>query len=74
MEIETVEDLTNWLADKLGVYGTCKNAAKSEDCNEETPFCCRVGFMIEMTRRIEQAVENDKRLASAFGASAQTGS
>lgn len=64
MEIETVEDLTNWLADKLGVYGSCKDAANSEDCTNETPFCCRVGFMIEMTRRIEHAVENDRRLNS----------
>lgn len=60
MEIETVEDLCNWIADKMGVYGTCKAAAKCENCEAKEITCCRVGFMMEMPDRIREAVKNDE--------------
>lgn len=75
MEIETVEDLSNWIADKLGVYGACKSEDPDGcEASEKSYFCCRVGFMMAMEERIRQAVENDKKIESAgLGASGQTG-
>lgn len=64
MEIETVEDLSNQIANWLGVYGACKSTDK-DGCNipcRDGKFCCRVGFMIMMEERMRQAVENDKKL------------
>lgn len=64
MKIETTEDLCNQVADWIGVYGACKADECAEECNAESPLCCRVGFMIEMQERMIKAVENDKKLAS----------
>ncbi len=62
MQIETVEDLANQIADWLGVYGCCKSAEKGVDCENENPLCCRMGFMMVMKERIYNAVENEKKL------------
>lgn len=62
MEIETVEDLCNQIADWLGVYGCCKAAQAGQDCYNKNPRCCRVGFMMEMPDRIRAAVENEKKI------------
>jgi hypothetical protein len=62
MNIETVEELCEHLADLLGVYGCCKAATDDQDCENENPCCCRTGFMMVMPDRIRQAVENDKKL------------
>ncbi len=64
MEIETVEDLCNELANLIGCYGTCKAAAKGEDCEETSPVCCRMGFMMVMPDRIREAVDNERKLES----------
>ncbi len=64
MEIETVDDLVNDIADSLGVYGACK----SEDpkgCYNENTRCCRVGFSMVMCERIRKAVENENKLKNA---------
>lgn len=61
MEIETVEDLANQIADWIGVYGCCKDPT-GDGCEREDITCCRVGFMIRMEDRIRDAVENDKKL------------
>lgn len=63
MEIETVEDVCNELADKMGVYGAC-NATENgfEDCEKTCYTCCRVGFMLVMPDRIRQAVHNEDKL------------
>lgn len=63
MDIETVSDLVNTLADWLGIYGCCKSDG-DEGCefNKQKPFCCRMGFVGEMEERIPAAVENDKKL------------
>lgn len=66
MNIETVDDLANQVADWLGVYGCCKAAEKGEDCHDTNPFCCRIGFMIEFPDRIRKAVENDKKIDEHF--------
>jgi len=80
MNIETVEDLANDIADKLGIYGACKHGqcqadeclAKSDEhclhgggCTDEIPLCCRQGFMMTFPDRVRQAVENDKKLEKA---------
>lgn len=62
MNIETVDELCEHLADLIGVYGCCRHAESNEDCKEKMITCCRVGFMIEMPDRIRQAVINDEKL------------
>jgi hypothetical protein len=65
MIIETVDDLSNTLADWLGIYGCCKsNGDEGCEFKKDLPFCCRMGFVGEMTERITTAVENDKKLES----------
>lgn len=68
MEIETVGDLPNHIADWLGIYGCCKQETedgnKPELCqfNKEKPVCCRVAFCSEIEERIRQAVKNEEKL------------
>lgn len=68
MEIETVEDLAEKIADWIGVYGGCVNITTHDDnCTYDkfkNPFCCRMGFVTAMEERIREAVENDKKLES----------
>lgn len=65
MEIETVDDLCEYLADLVGVYGGCKHAANGKDeCNEKLITCCRIGFVTEIKERIWKAVENEKLLSA----------
>lgn len=72
MEIETLDDVLNELADKIGVYGCCKPASEGkEECNETNSCCCRVGFMMEYKERIHSAIENEKRLEIAFNLTPQ---
>lgn len=70
MTIETVDDLCNQIADWIGVYGACKACNDSEDeangCENENPLCCRTGFMMMLSERMQEAVENDKRLNEFF--------
>ena len=66
MEIETVDDLANQIADWLGVYGCCKRAETFEDCCDPNPLCCRIGFMMVFPDRIRQAVANDQKLQEVF--------
>jgi len=63
MDIETVEDLSNKIADWIGCYGACKSENR-EGCefSEKKIDCCRVGFVMAMNERIVNAVENDKKL------------
>lgn len=62
MNIETVEDLCENLADLIGVYGCCKAAVNGDDCENENVCCCRTGFMMVIPDRIRAAVENEKKL------------
>jgi|GEM_PF-1912604 hypothetical protein len=64
MEIETVSDLANVIADWIGVYGACKDEGKSDGCefSEKKVACCRVGFTMHLEERIREAVENDKKI------------
>lgn len=63
MEIETVDDLANQIADWLGVYGCCKHG---DGCDDPNPLCCRIGFMMTFPDRIRAAVDNDNKLEKIF--------
>lgn len=63
-QITTIDDVLNEIADLLGCYGACK-ASKHESCDDKSPVCCRVGFMIEFRTKIDVAIENEKRLQAA---------
>jgi hypothetical protein len=67
MEIETVEDLANEIANWIGCYGCCKSAEEGKDeCEDKSINCCRVGFMMVMPDRIRKAVENENKLKNIF--------
>lgn len=65
MQIETVENLAEQMADWIGIYGGCKGDG-DEGCEYDKckPFCCRQGFVGAMGERIREAVENEKKLES----------
>lgn len=65
MQIETVEDLAEQIANWLDCYGCCKAAEKGEDCEDTNPFCCRVGIMTWLPDRIRAAVTNEKKLENS---------
>lgn len=68
MQIETVEELAEQIADWLGIYGGCKNITSNDDnCtyNKNKPFCCRIGFVGAISERIREVVENEKKLENA---------
>ena len=57
VELETVHELAEDLADKLGVYGHSPELKyHPNDCK------CRMCFVTKMEDRIIEAVENDKYL------------
>lgn len=72
MQVETVDDLVEQLADWFGVYGGCKNDESTDDCESKCkydpkmPFCCRNCFYTAMTSRIENAVENTRKIEEHF--------
>lgn len=66
MNIETIDDILDELADKMGVYGCCKAASEGKDeCEDKNPCCCRVGFMMEYGNRISNAFVNEQKLELA---------
>lgn len=57
VELETVTELAEDIADKLSIYGSGpKFDVHSDNCK------CRICFIVEMEDRIREAVENDKYL------------
>ena len=60
VELETVEDLAENIADMAGVYDTLDYIGDHEDS-----CMCRVCFVIRITERIRQAVANEKLLYAA---------
>lgn len=69
MNIETVEELAEQIADWCGIYGGCKNITEDDNnCTYDkfkNPACCRNGFIEAITERMIDAVENDKKLREA---------
>ena len=66
--IEAVDDLAEYLADQMGIYGTacdvqdcgCKDEDGLGDHSEDCKF--RVCFTSEIRRRIRGSVENEARV------------
>ena len=64
MNIETIDDIVEDIANKLGVYGACKSNS-SDGCDNDDDFCCRVGFAMILKERIYTAIENENKLKQA---------
>ena len=57
VELETIHELAEHIADLLGIYGTRSEFGDhSDDCS------CRMCFVLNMEDRIREAVENEKYL------------
>lgn len=64
MAIETLEDIVDEIADRLGIYGACPKVdpitgSQSEPCVECN---CRPGFEGELCARIRAAAEVEAKL------------
>ena len=57
--IETLDDIVEDLANKLGVYG-----AHNADCVGHTGKQCRVCWVTELRGRINRAVEIERKLSA----------
>jgi hypothetical protein len=75
MNIETVSELAEQIADWIGIYGGCKSTG-DEGCewDEKKPFCCRQGFVSDIEDRIKAAVENDRKLELIKGSASNNNS
>ena len=62
MPIETLDDIAEELADRLGIYGACK-APNDDECPAECS--CRPNFVGGLLARIRRAVEIEQRLSIA---------
>lgn len=62
MNIETIDDIVEEMATKLGVYGACKST-DPDGCDNNDMCCCRVGFTMVLKDRIYQALENENKLS-----------
>lgn len=60
--IETVDDLVEHLADLAGIYGGCDHESVEGWTCDMCAVKCRIWFQEEYSRRIFQAVRNDKLL------------
>lgn len=58
MAIETVEDIVEEIADRLGIYGACK--AQEGECPDDCT--CRPNFTGGLLERIRRAVEVEQKL------------
>ena len=54
---ETLDDIIEWLADQIGVYG-----AHDDEC--EKPDKCRPCWTSDLKERIERAVEVERKLSA----------
>lgn len=70
MAIETLEDITEDIANQLGIYGTCKgrdeNGNVVRDCLPSE--VCRICFISDIKDRIRAAIEVERKLSSPTGA------
>lgn len=61
--IETPDEIAEQVADWIGLYGGCKSDG-DDGCDEKNPFCCRQGFVMDLTERIRTSVENEQKIES----------
>lgn len=59
MNVETIDDIIDDMANKLGIYGGCKSI-DPDGCDNDDICCCRVRFAMVMRHRIDRAVINEK--------------
>ncbi len=64
---ETPQELADQIADWLGIYSACKQSTEDEngnvqECDGNSLFCCRQGFVVEIEQRIRDSVENEKMI------------
>ncbi len=65
VQLETVEELAESIADAAGVYGCgCSNTDENGFENHPITCNCRICFVESMKERIWQAVKNDIFLAN----------
>jgi hypothetical protein len=60
--IEEVEDLTEWLADQVGMWGSCPDGEK-DGCYQER--YCRLCWTMEVKQRMRHAVLGELQRAQA---------
>jgi hypothetical protein len=56
MPVEILDDVVEWILDKLGVYNAC--AENLDDCNGT----CRCCMSAHLNSRIREAIANEKKL------------
>jgi len=62
VELETVEELAEDIADLVGIYGCLPDDTGFSDHPQDCK--CRICFVSNMTERIKQAVQHDIFLAN----------
>lgn len=63
MNIETIDDIVEDIANKMGVYGSC--TCRDNGNEKDLPYCCRSSFTASMKERIYNALENETKLKKA---------
>lgn len=65
--IETLDDILDELANKIGVYESQYSEEDRNDVHGHPPDCiCRVCFLIEYKERIETAIRIENALTKTF--------
>ncbi len=64
--LETPDELAEWVADWLGVYGSVLD--DDHDARSHKASKCRVCFVAELAQRIRDSVENEQALQLGAGA------
>lgn len=64
MAIETLEDIVESVADRLGIYGTCKGRDENGNLVREclSSEVCRICFVSDLKDRIHAAIEVERKL------------
>ena len=61
MAIETLDDIIEDLADKLGIYGACRECVEESYCEENR---CRVCFTSGLKSRLTMALDIETKIAT----------
>lgn len=64
--LETTDELADWLADKLGIYDDSRCKFEDNDWHHVSECQCRVWWVPQMADRIRRAVANENTLERAW--------
>lgn len=66
MAIETIDDIVEDMADKLGIHGGCTDPIGDDGCEGDVGHghCCRISFVSELRDRIDRAIEVEQKLGT----------